>query len=180
VTPSLIWGRVSAGCVRMQEPDLRLLFQVARRHPSMSVAFLGDPDRVDGRIVEPDRTHPALPGCDEAALGVRRMTPLVSERGDVHDRICGGVDHWYSLGVENGDLVSVDLRHAGDLRVELYGARAISAVASSIHGLDHRISPGEGSGRSERYLRVTSTGPTSAFSPYTLRVRVGAQTSPAE
>lgn len=170
VSPTLIWGRVSRGCIRMRPADIRRLYNVAARHPSMPVTFVRGLDRIKGKPVTPSPVRAAVPGCPEAASGARRLRRLATNT-QVHDRVCGGVDHWYSIQLEGGDVTSVRLKHSGGLRVELFGIRAISAIASGTRGFVHRI-PLAPRNRGDRFVRITTT--TTAgdrqFRPYTLSV----------
>lgn len=168
VSPTLIWGRVSRGCIRMRPTDIRRLYRVAARHPSMPVTFVRGLDRVGGKAVVPAATRPAVKGCPEAAIGVRRLRRLATG-AQVHDRRCGGVDHWYSIPLEGGDVTSVKLNHGGGLRVELFGIKAISAIAAGPHGFAHRI-PRAPRNRGDRFIRVT--GAAKEAVPYTLSVNV--------
>ncbi len=99
VTPTLIWGRASRGCVRMRPVDLRLLYAFALRHPAMPITFTRGPDPEARRLLRRAAGPAAAgagprgaPACDEAGLGVR---PLRRQPGGrpVHARNCGGVDH---------------------------------------------------------------------------------------
>lgn len=168
VTPTLIWGQVSRGCVRMRPAHIRQLYGVAARHPSMTVTFIRGPDRVGGRVVIPDPHRRAVKGCPEAALGVRRLRRLRAG-AQLHDRICGGVDHWYAIPLGGGDTISVKLAHCADLRIELFGIRAISAIARGRNGFEHRI-PRAPKNRGDRFLRVTSRAGGGSFRPYSLSV----------
>ena len=167
VTPTLIWGTVSAGCVRMRDQDLRRLYATAVRHPRMPFHFIRELDRVAGRPVEVDRARHAPATCPEAAFGLRRLRRVAID-ADVHDRICGGVDHWYALELRGGDRLAVQLRHDGGLAVELYGIRAITTVAAGRFGLEHDV-PLAHSNRGDRYLRVVADRGGKAV-PYTLRL----------
>ena len=163
VTPSLIWGQVSAGCVRMRPMDLRLLYRVAQRHAPLAISFIGPRDRVAERELQS-----LLRGNCPSGWGVRRLKRLPWGVA-VHDRVCPGVDHWYAVPLQGGDHLVSSLNHSGGLRVELYGIRAISRIASGSFGLEHRV-PVVQANRGARYLRVvsaTSGAPTS----YTLRVQ---------
>ena len=171
VSPTLIWGRVSRGCIRLRPADIRLLYGVAVKHPSMPVTFIRQLDRVGGRPVSPDPVRPPLPGCPEAAAGARKLRRLATG-AQIHDRVCGGVDHWYSIPLQGGDVTSVRLRHGGGLRVELYGIRAISAIASGRRGFVHRI-PLAHRNRGDRFVRVVASSGARKrrrFLPYTLSV----------
>jgi len=178
VSPTLIWGRVSRGCIRMRPADIRLLYGVAVRHPSMPVTFIRGLDRVGARPVKPDRKRPPIKGCPEAAVGARRLRRLATG-GQVHDRVCGGVDHWYAVPMEGGDVTSVKLQHAGGLRVELFGIKAISAIASGERGFVFRL-PLAHRNRGDRFVRVMA--PAGArnrkrFLPYTLSVTMSGSTT---
>jgi hypothetical protein len=178
VTPTLIWGQVSRGCVRMRPRDLRLLYRTAVRHPAMRVTFVRGQDRVDGRAVRPDPVGPQQARCPEASTGVRRLGRLAVGRA-VHDRVCGGVDHWYALSMAGGTALSAGLSHGGALSLELYGIKAISAIAAGRHGLQHRI-PQARHNRGDRYLRVVAPGPRrggARFFPYTLTVSISGRAS---
>lgn len=167
VTPTLIWGQVSGGCIRMRANDARELYRFAARHPGMPVRIIRGPDRVAGVPVRPDPVGPEVPGCPEAAVGARRLTRIqLGGQVLVHDRTCGGVDHWYALELQGGDVIAVSLAHSGRLRVELYGIRAISTVARGKRGLTFRV-PLAPRNRGNRYLRVVAT---SDVVPYTLQV----------
>jgi hypothetical protein len=168
VTPTLIWGMVSAGCVRMRPADLRYLYAVAVRHPAMAVSFVRAGER---RAREVERTRRPPRGCAEAAVGVR---PLRRLRLDVveHDRVCGGVDHWYAVELRGGDTLSLRAQHAGALRLELYGIRAISTVAEGRHQLDHTV-PLAHRNRGDRYLRVVAPAGSRGNLPYTLCATLG-------
>ncbi len=168
VSPTLIWGRVSRGCIRMRPADIRRLYRVAVRHPSMPVIFIRGRDRVGGKAVVPAATRPAVKGCPEAAVGLRRLRRLATG-AQVHDRRCGGVDHWYSIPLVGGDVTSVKLNHGGGLRVELFGIKAISAIAGGRHGFVHRI-PRAPRNRGDRFIRITGAGKGAV--PYTLSVNV--------
>lgn len=168
VTPSLIWGQVSAGCIRMRGRDARALYRFARRHPDLQVRIVAGPDMVGGKRVAPDPRGRRDPRCAEAALGVRRLRriPLNSQ---VHDRVCGGVDHWFAFELKGGDAISVRLLHGGGLRAELYGIRAISTVARGDRGFDFRV-PHAPTNRGRRYLRIVSPPRASRATPYTLEL----------
>lgn len=169
VSPTLIWGLVSRGCIRMRPADIRRLYKVAARHPSMPVTFVRGVDRVRGKPVTPSPVRAPVAGCPEASLGARRLRRLATGT-HIHDRVCGGVDHWYSIHLEGGDVTSVRLKHSGGLRVELFGIRAISAIASGTRGFVHRI-PLAPRNRGDRFVRITtSTNPGRQFRPYTLSV----------
>ena len=169
VSPTLIWGRVSRGCIRMRPADIRALYAVAVKNPSMPVTFVRGLDRVGGRPVSPDAVRPPRRGCPAAAVGARRLRRLATG-AQIHDRLCGGVDHWYSVQLQGGDVTTVKLQHTGGLRVELYGIRAISAIASGDRGFVHRI-PLAHRNRGDRFVRVTSTVADKVrFHPYTLSV----------
>jgi hypothetical protein len=165
VTPSLIWGRVSGGCIRMRAADAKELYRFAARHPRMPVRIIRGPDLVAGVPVRPDPVRPDVPGCPEAAVGARRLRQL-QLGGSIHDRTCGGVDHWYALELQGGDVIAVSLTHGGALRAELYGIRAISTVARGVRGFTFRV-PLAPRNRGNRYLRVVAT---SKVVPYTLQV----------
>jgi hypothetical protein len=164
VTPTLIWGTVSAGCVRMRPRDLRRVYRFAVSHPGLKVSFVPGPDARGALDVR------ATGGCPEAALGVRRLRPA-HQASTQHDRICGGVDHWYSVELRGGDTISVRLEHSGALGAELYGMRAISTVATGRYGFEHRV-PDAHHFRGARYLRVSAAPGTRATIPYTLAVTV--------
>lgn len=165
VTPSLLWGAVTAGCVRLRPADLRLVFAYARAHPGMPVRFtrklLPDPSVGSGAVK-------AGGLCSEAHLGVRRVR-VASSSLPIHDRICGGVDHWYAVPLQGGDVLSVALDQAGSLRLELYGIRAISTIARGQRGFRFRL-PERRANRGARYLRVVAPrqGPPRS---YTLRLQ---------
>jgi hypothetical protein len=170
VTPTLIWGTVTAGCIRMRPGHIRDLYRFAVRHPGMPVRVIRGPDRLGGRILEPDPERRARPDCPESALGVRRLRRIRTGR-PLHDRICG-VDHWYALELSGGDLVSVRLIQDGDLRVELFGIRAISAILAGRGGFDYKV-PKVTKNRGDRYIRVVApTGGNAAGKPipYVLKV----------
>ena len=169
VTPTLIWGRVSRGCVRMRPDHIRLLYKVAVKNPGMPVTFIRGLDRIRGEAVKPDADGPALDRCAEAALGVRRLRRLTINR-PLHHRVCGGVDHWYALELSGGDVLTVQLKHQGALRVEFFGIRAISSVRAGRFGLQHRV-PLAHHNRGDRYLRVVAPdGRDREFFPYSLQV----------
>lgn len=164
VTPSLLWGAVTAGCVRLRPADLRLVFAYARAHPGMPVRFtrkLLPPPTGSGSVQ-------ATGLCAEARLGVRRVR-VASFRKPMQDRICGGVDHWYAVPLQGGDVLSVALEHAGSLRVELYGIRAISTIARGRRGFRFRL-PERRANRGARYLRVVAPRRGEPRS-YTLRLQ---------
>jgi hypothetical protein len=167
ITPTLIWGTVSAGCVRMRPDDLRRLYTFAVRHPRLPFTFIRDLDRHGGQALEIDRVGRQARGCPEEAVGVRALRRLAIGR-DLHDRVCGGVDHWYAFELKGGDRLAVRVQHAGELRVELYGIRAISTVASGRFGLDHDV-PLARDNRGDRYLRIVA-GVGRRVAPYTLAV----------
>ena len=166
VTPTLIWGRVSAGCVRMRPPDLKQVYRLAVRHPGMKVSFIPGPDG-RGELERPPGAKRLA--CPEAAIGLRRLRPIAQSRVQ-HDRICGGVDHWYSVELRGGDTVAVRLQHGGALRAELYGMRAISTVAEGRFGFEHRV-PDAQRFRGARYLRISSAASRELI-PYALSVTV--------
>jgi len=175
VTPSLIWGQVSAGCIRMREADIRELFAYAQMHPGLSVRVIRGPDVVQGVALKPDalgvRGGGAArldPHCPEARMGVRRLERIRVGQ-TVPYRICGGVDHWFGVELVGGDVIHVELRHRGGLRVELYGIRGISIVAGGRSGFTHRV-PLARNNRGLRYLRVVASS-TVAPVPYTLLLR---------
>ena len=166
VSPTLIWGHVSRGCVRMRPAHIRLLYQVAARHPGMTVKFIRGLDQLGHRTVIPDASRPLDPRCPDATVGLRRLRRLALNR-QLRGRVCGGVDHWYALALGGGDVISVRLDHGGDLRAELIGVRAISSVARGARGFVHRVPMGPRN-RGDRYLRITSPG--SRTVAYTLSV----------
>ncbi|MCC6748265.1 MAG: L,D-transpeptidase [Deltaproteobacteria bacterium] len=171
VTPTLIWGPVSAGCVRMRPSELRELFRLARRRPRIPVVFTDAPDaEAERRLAAAGNST----DCPESGIGVRRMGRLGPGAAH-HDRSCGGVDHWYAITLQSGDLVSAELDHDGSLRLELYGLRAISTLANGTRRVLHRV-PRLARYRGERYLRVVAPAspgshPRGAV-PYSLRVAV--------
>ena len=168
VTPSLIWGQVSAGCIRMRGGDARALFRFARRHPGLQVRIVAGPDMAGGKRVAPDPRGPRDPRCAEAELGVRRLR-RIPLNGQVHDRVCGGVDHWFAFELKGGDAISVRLLHSGGLRAELYGIRAISTVARGGPGFDFRV-PHAPTNRGRRYLRIVAPARVTGPIPYTLEL----------
>jgi hypothetical protein len=169
VTPTLIWGQVSAGCIRLRPKHIRELYRFARRHPGMRVRIIRGFDRVGGRRVTPSMAGPRDPRCPEAGVGVRRLKSLRVSGTRVHDRVCGGVDHWYSLRLRGGDLINVALTHEGGLTVELYGIRAISTIAAGRFGFSYRV-PLVQKNRGDRYLRVVASHRSRAGTAYTLEV----------
>jgi hypothetical protein len=156
ITPTLIWGTVSAGCVRMRPDDLRRLYAFAVRHPRLPFTFIRELDRHGGRAVAVDPVGRRVPACPEEVAGARPLRRLAIGR-DLHDRVCGGVDHWYALELGGGDRLAVRVQHGGLLRVELYGIRAISTVAAGQFGLDHDV-PLARDNRGDRYLRIVAGG----------------------
>ena len=159
VTPSLIWGDVSAGCIRLRPKDLRSVYAFALRHPSAPVYFHRQPQPLDRGKGD----SPAF--CSERGPGIRRLQRLPLGHPH-HDRSCG-VDHWYSISIQGGDRIAISLRHRGSLRVELFGIRAISAIAGGTHGFAHRL-PFARNSQGPRYLRVTGDFIRSGLVPYTL------------
>lgn len=168
VTPTLIWGTVTAGCIRMRPADIFELYSFAVQHPRLRVRILRGPDRVAGAVVIPSPRGRRREACPEAALGVRRVRH-VRIRRPVTDRVCGGVDHWYALQLTAGNVIRVRLHHPGPLRVELYGIRAISTVTTGRRGFTYKV-PLVRNNRGDRYLRVTSTARADEVVPYTLAV----------
>lgn len=172
VTPTLIWGRVSAGCIRMRPQDLQWVFSFARSHPGLEIRILEHLDRVGEQPVAPDRGSPHRPDCPEAGLGLRRLRR--AELGEhLHDRVCGGVDHWWVFELKGGETLRARIQQAGFLRMELYGIRGISTVAAGRFGFDHTVPPADAN-RGDRYLRVTP-GPGArpgAVFPYTMQLVV--------
>jgi hypothetical protein len=173
ITPTLIWGPISAGCVRLRPEDLRELYQVAVRYPSMPVTFLAGPDRLEDHPVELDRRPELSLACPESKWGIRRLSRL-GPGHEVHDRLCGNIDHWYAIELKGGDALSVQVQHAGSLWVELYGPRAISIIAEGRFGLEFSV-PCVQRNRADRYLRITarkseSAKERSAVIPYGLKV----------
>jgi hypothetical protein len=171
VTPTLIWGTVSAGCVRMRPPDLARLYRFAIRHPGIKVSFVRGPDPrgVSTLLTARERDTP----CPDTAIGLRRLRRIGFDRPQ-HDRICGGVDHWYAVELRGGEAVTVRLQHGGRLRAELYGMRAISTVAEGQYGFEHRV-PHAHRFRGARYLRILASRPASAALPYTLSLTLGSR-----
>ena len=174
VTPTLIWGRVSAGCIRMAPRHLRWLYGYAIRHPGLELLVTPDLDQVGGRTVMPSSDRPPQPGCPEARLGVRRLrrAPFGTPQ---HDRVCGGVDHWWAMELKGGETLRVQLQHAGALRAELFGLRGISEVARGRLGFQHVV-PVAPRNRGDRYLRITRDGvadPAGDAQPYTLELSLG-------
>jgi hypothetical protein len=170
VTPTLIWGRVSAGCIRMQPQHLRWLYRFAVRHPALQVRVLPGPDLLEGQAVSPPAERAAPADCPEAGVGLRRLR-RAALGGYLHDRICGGVDHWFAVELKGGERVRARIQHRGALRVELFGLRGISQVAGGRFGFEHTIPP-TFRDRGDRYLRITDPGGAAA-QPYTLELSVG-------
>ncbi|MCK5800179.1 MAG: L,D-transpeptidase [Deltaproteobacteria bacterium] len=164
VTPSLIWGAVTAGCVRMRPLDLGRVFAFASKHPGTSIRYTREVISLRRRA---RGSRAAASYCPEATLGVRRLR-AVSLGKPLHDRICGGVDHWFSVVLQGGEIVSVSLQHRGALRLELYGIRAISPVARGTWALRHYVLQ-KPMNRGARYLRVVA--PAHGTWSYTLSVR---------
>jgi hypothetical protein len=156
VTPTLIWGKVSAGCIRLRPKHIRELFRFARRHPRIRVQIIRGLDRVNGRPVE----------LSEG--GVKRLRRLRVGGAVVHDRVREGVDHWFALELRGGDAITVTLTHKGALRAELYGIRAISTVTNGKYGFSYLV-PQVQKNRGNRYLRVVAPRRRTAV-PYTLEV----------
>ncbi|MCA9668956.1 MAG: L,D-transpeptidase [Myxococcales bacterium] len=152
VTPSLIWGPVSAGCLRMRVVDVREVFAFARRRPRLRVRLVRAADPRPTALVA---RGPRIASCRESALGIRRPSRLARARRASHGRVCGGVDHWWRVELQGGDHLRVELDHRGKLRVELYGIRAISSVAGGRFGLSHRVPRGPRN-RGDRYLRIVA------------------------
>jgi hypothetical protein len=171
VTPTLIWGRVSAGCIRMQPHHLRWLYRFAVQHPVLQVRVLPGPDLLDGQAVSPPPERAAPADCPEASAGLRRLR-RAALGGYLHDRICGGVDHWYAVELKGGERLRARIQHRGALRVELFGLRGISQVAAGRFGFEHTIPPSYRD-RGDRYLRITDTSDGSAAQPYTLELATG-------
>jgi len=171
VTPTLIWGRVSAGCIRMQPHHLRWLYGFALRHPGLPLRVLPGPDLLDGEAVSPPAERAAPPDCPEAGLGVRRLR-RAALGSYLHDRICGGVDHWWAVELKGGERLRARVQHGGALQVELYGLRGISPVAAGRFGFEHSV-PLTYRDRGDRYLRITDGGGRAAAHPYTMELVVG-------
>ncbi len=159
VTPSLIWGAITAGCVRLRAADLKRVFAFAKRYPGIAVRYTRAPVTVSlGRG-----------GCPEAQRGVARMT-LAPLNRQLHGRVCGGVDRWFAVELQGGDVLDVQLlQRAGGLRVELYGIRAISTVTrGGVAGLRYRV-PLARRSRGWRYLRLVA--PETGTVGFSLRVQ---------
>ncbi len=171
VTPTLIWGRASRGCVRMAAAHIRALYRFAARHPSMPVTVIRGMDRVDGAAVKPDRRPARVASCPEAAVGARRLR-RITVGAKARDRICGGVDHWYALELQGGDKVRLELQHGSKLRAELYGIRAISTVARGRSGFSYRV-PLARNNRGDRFVRVVAPRSQKRAAPYMLKVILG-------
>jgi hypothetical protein len=137
VTPSLIWGAVSAGCVRMRAADLHWLYRLLVTHPSVRVAFTR-------RAITP-----AKGGTLPRRLGVLRIGRSVS------GRISKRRDHWFAVWLKGGDLLEAQLDHDGSLGIELYGIRGISSVARGQRGLRFRL-PVRVKNSGYRFLRIYS------------------------
>ncbi|MBW2732678.1 MAG: L,D-transpeptidase [Deltaproteobacteria bacterium] len=153
VTPSLIWGAVTAGCVRVQTRALKQIYALARRSPSLLVFFSEEPD-------------PLRP----AGTGVQPLRVLKYGRW-THGRLHGGVDHWFALDLQRGDVLSLTLGPSdGVVVMELYGIRAISPVARGELSLRYRV-PLAASNRGFRYLRLVAPrgGASYALRAQTLR-----------
>jgi hypothetical protein len=159
VTPSLIWGAITAGCVRLRAADLKRVFAFARRHPGIAVRY------TRARLVLPAAGRGV---CPEAKRGVARLTRASLNRR-VHGRVCGGVDRWFAVELQGGDVLEVELVQRGGLRLELYGIRAISTVIrGSSAGLRFRV-PLAKRNRGLRYLRLVA--PPKGTVGFSLRVR---------
>lgn len=146
VTPSLIWGAITAGCVRLRAADLKRVFAFARRHPGIAV-----------RYTRAAIASPAAPkgACPESRFGATRMVRAPLSRR-IHGRVCGGVDRWFAVELQGGDVLEVELAQRGGLRVELYGIRAISEVTrGGATGLRYRV-PLAKRNRGLRYLRIVA------------------------
>ncbi len=178
VTPTLIWGRASRGCVRMSARGIRALYRFAARHPSMPVTIIKGPDRVaGGKVATPDPVSPVVKGCPETSTGARRLTRASVGEGS-HGRICGGVDHWYALELSGGDHLAFSLEHGGGLKLELYGIRGISTVARGKAGFGYRV-PLARNNRGDRYLRVVAPRKMGRKAvPYKLMVKPISSSSP--
>jgi hypothetical protein len=151
----------------MKPPDIKELYTYAIRHPRMEVKVIRGPDRVNGQLFQPVREAPAIPGCPEASLGALKLRTIRSNQ-PLNHRVCGGVDHWYAIDLKGGDVLHVRLAHAGQLRVELFGIRGISAITSSKDAIHYKV-PLARRNRGARYLRVTAPGwAAGLILPYTL------------
>ena len=171
VTPTLIWGRASRGCVRMSARGIRALYKFAAKHPAMPVTIIPGPDQLPGGgVASPDTVAPGSEDCPEASVGARRLTRL--KAGKHQDRSCGGVDHWYALELSGGDRLELKLAHGGGLSLELYGIRGISAVARGKRGISYKV-PLARNNRGDRFVRVVARNKGAGVVPYSLEVSVG-------
>ena len=149
ITPTLIWGPVSAGCVRMRPADLRRFFTLSRRYPNAKVIAMHARDRRAEAVLS---RKGSAKDCPEATLGVRRLE-TIGDGAQRVDRVCGDVDHWYAVQLQRGDHLGVVLHHDGNLALELYGIRAISPVSGGRFSLHHTV-PLAQYNRGPRYLRI--------------------------
>ena len=155
----------------MSEAGIKAVYRFASRHPSLPVTVIQGVDRVRGKRVAPDAVGRRRKGCPESAIGARRLGRL--KVGQVlHERVCGGVDHWYALELQGGDRVSLKLDHRGGLKLELYGIKGISTVATGTHGLNFLV-PLARNNRGHRYVRVVAPRDPKLALPYTLKVTMG-------
>lgn len=152
VTPSLIWGAVTAGCLRMRSADIRQLYGVARSSPGIRVRFTSAVEAAAGQLHQQrcgrHDTHPTM------APRARRLRQLRLGR-NVRGSACDGVDHWFAVNLQGGDRLTVRLKHRGDLRLELYGIRAISRISRGRFSLNFVV-PVARHNRGDRYLRVVA------------------------
>ena len=161
----------------MSAAGIRAIYRFAAKNPSLPVTIIKGPDRLaGGEVATPDPVSPARNGCPEARTGARRLARLSLHEGR-HDRVCGGVDHWYAVELSGGDRLEFALEHGGGLRLELYGIRGISTVARGEAGFSYRV-PLARNNRGNRYVRVVAPTDATRTVQYKLVVKAGRRASP--
>lgn len=159
ITPSLVWGAVTAGCIRMRPADLAKVYDFAVGHPGLPVTISSKPDPRARQL----RAH--LPGCD--GRGVRPLGRLRGRDTRI-ERQCPGTDHWFAIELQGGDLLRVQADGGPPPKIELYGIRLISRVVGGRGEIELRV-PHQRHNRGDRFLRVVAPAHGPARS-YTLRL----------
>lgn len=129
VTPSLIWGRVSAGCIRMRKKDVREFYEFARLHPNLAI-------RLTDKKMAFNYTF--------------KIKPLRKLKANQRSRLCSR-DEWFKIPLESGDKIRIELNQS--LKLELYGIRGISVIAEATQSLFFIMKEAP-KNRGTRYLRV--------------------------
>lgn len=144
ITPSLIWGAATAGCIRMRPADLKIFYRIAKRHPGMAITLTKEADRP---AIAAINKNERLGKC----AGLRPLHP--EPRGVVQGKLCTGAEQWFSLSLQAEQVLTLELNGDSRLRLELYGIRALTAVAGPVRNLSYRV-PKAPKNRGARYIRV--------------------------